>query len=246
MKSQSPKKRHNRQRTKHRAHSTVYSSLPSANINMGAMNVYAEVRGKYSRNANNTVNNLVQASGIVSRPSTSGSLMNYSRRSFGEDRKKDSFKEDRTKEGRNEEEVEKAKRPLNSEERLVIKTRRHREKDSVSEARSSVDGEKRNKNKDKGGNKNKDEDEEKIGSDQEGLGEANEDLENQSGSESELEKEKEKEEADRVTEVSFKTTSSQRRYIEELEQMLREERIRRIKAEGELERLSSRKSHKRQ
>ena len=55
-----------------------------------------------------------------------------------------------------------------------------------------------------------------------------------------------KEDADKITEVSFKTTSSQKRYIEELEQLLRDERMRRIKAEGELERLSTRHGKKHQ
>ena len=47
---------------------------------------------------------------------------------------------------------------------------------------------------------------------------------------------------DKETELSGKASSSQQRYIEELERLLREEKIKRIKAEEKLERLTSKKS----
>ncbi|OMJ80915.1 hypothetical protein SteCoe_18724 [Stentor coeruleus] len=121
-KSTSPIRRPNRSSKRHRAHSTVYSTLPAANINLGAMNVYAEVRGKYSRNANNTINNVVQSSGIVSRPTTSGSLTNYNRRAY--------LNEETTKQEPKVQEEPKNQRPLNNESKIVVKKRRTREKNS--------------------------------------------------------------------------------------------------------------------
>mmetsp|Transcript_1052 Transcript_1052/g.1062 ORF Transcript_1052/g.1062 Transcript_1052/m.1062 type:complete len:162 (+) Transcript_1052:191-676(+) len=46
------------------------------------------------------------------------------------------------------------------------------------------------------------------------------------------------EDEDTASEISFKTTSSQKKYIEELEQLLREERMLRIKLEEELKSLN--------
>ena len=187
------------------------------------MNVYAEVRGKYSRNANNT-KNTVEAPCIVSRPSTSGSLTTYSRRSFVAEEQKKQIQP---------EEAIKNSRPLNSE-KIVVKKRHHKDKDI--ERKEQEDG--RENLKDKINENENDEDilvfgEGNEDDDQEGIKEKG------SGEENDDEN---KEESDKVTEVSFKTTSSQKRYIEELEQMLKIERMKRIKAEGELDRLSSRHS----
>jgi hypothetical protein len=173
------------------------------------MNVYAEVRGKYSRNANNTV----QAPGVVSRPSTSGSLVTYNRRPLNEEKK---------------EQVEelKSQRPVASENIVTVKKKKHRETErnkevefKDNETEKVIENDKDLENNDK---------------------DALEDKEDYSENDSDIEKNQE--ENDKVTEVSFKTTSSQKRYIEELETLLKEERLRRIKAEGELQRLSSRHS----
>ena len=197
------------------------------------MNVYAEVRGKYARNANNT-KNTVEVPCIASRPSTSGSLINYSRRSFG--------REENRKEVQEEEAV-KSSRPLNSETNAA-KKRRYKEKDNnLKETEKNVEDGKEI-DKDKINEKNMDEDGIVL---EEGI----EDDENQKRNKDEEDDDNDnegeiKEDADKITEVSFKTTSSQKRYIEELEQLLRDERMRRIKAEGELERLSTRHGKKHQ
>ena len=215
--SPNPKKRHNRS-SKRRTYSSVYSNLPSANINLGAMNVYAEVRGKYSRNANNTI----QAPNIVSRPTTSGSLTTYNKRFVAEEPKDQPVEEPKTH------------RPVASEHKIVLKKRRYREKEH--EADKSKD-----KNLEEKGEKN-----DKNDKNLENLEENSENPENdyEKDSSDDSSDEKRQEEADKVTEVSFKTTSSQKRYIEELENLLKEERLRRLKAEGELQRLSSRHSHR--
>jgi hypothetical protein len=221
-------KRNNRPQNKHRSHSSVYSTLPAANINLGAMNVYAEVRGKYSRNANNTVNNLQQAPGILSRPSTSGSLVHYNRRLGSADDRKEVEKEPA-------EEAPKQNRSVNNEGKVVVKRRRVRDKE-----------------KDEEKERKKEEvvdrlvvEEEKEGGEEEEEGEKEEKSEDGEGRENDGEEgEGKEEEVDRKTEASFKTTSSQHRYIEELEKMLRMERIRRIEAEDKLQRLSTRNSRR--
>lgn len=212
--TQSLRKRRNRSHSKHRTHSSVYSNLPAANINLGAMNVYAEVRGKYSRNANNT-KNAIEAPCIVSRPTTSGSLRTYTRRSFVSDEPKKEV-----------EEQAKSNRPLN-ENKVAVKRRR------IKDEFEKIKEENENENDEKA---------EKV---EEGE-DAKVDIENFEADKDSQEENSEdsKEEADRVTEVSFKTTSSQKRYIEELENLLKEERLKRLKAEQKLHRLSSRQSHR--
>lgn len=180
------------------------------------MNVYAEVRGKYSRNANKTINTLPQVSGVVSRPSTSGSLVSYNRRyqPVEEARKPEVV-----------EEPARSIRPLKEEVKVSVRPKRENEKKDDDKVQGElqdllvIDHE----NKDGDGDSMVD-DEEKDKVD---------DLENLPNDE------------DRKTEMSFKTTSSQRRYIEELENLLKEERIRRIEAEEKLDRISTSHSKKR-
>ncbi|OMJ67566.1 hypothetical protein SteCoe_35220 [Stentor coeruleus] len=233
-KSLSPVKRYNGSRSKHRAFSNVYSSLPAANINLGTMNVYAEVRGKYARNANNTINNAVQSSGIVSRPTTSGSLKGYTHRNY--------FKEEPDKKEIKPEEDPKNHRPLNNESKTVIKKRRiydaniekikPEEDRLIIENRSNLDDENNKENENELNQKDQ-------GSEVNNTDEA--------GSENEdtILDENLHEDPDKKTEVSFKTTSSQQRYIEELERLLKEERLKRIYAEDKLQRLSTSHSKKR-
>ena len=221
-----PRKRHSRSHSKHRAHSSVYSNLPAANINLGAMNVYAEVRGKYSRNANNT-KNAVEVPKLVSRPTTSGSLRTYTRRSFAsEEHKKDQQVEEQPK----------TSRPLNFESKGIVSNRRvrHRDLDRNSEI-EKIKGAGDDKAKEK-----IEEEDEKNHVDFENL-----EGDKENGSQENSDDEHSKEEADRVTEVSFKTTSSQKKYIEELENLLKEERMKRIKAEDKLQRVTSSHSKKR-
>lgn len=163
----------------------VYSSLPSANINLSALNVYAEVRGKYSRNANKTLNSIPKTNGILTRPSTAGSLKGYSQRSHE----------------KTEEKVVKVeeKKRFNEE---TFKLRNVSKNEAVEEAEIKVEDEITDEGK-------------------------------------EFEEIEERE-----TDLSVKTSSSQQRYIEELEKLLREERIKRIKAEEKLERLTSKKSRR--
>jgi hypothetical protein len=92
--------------------------LPAANINLGAMNVYAEVRGKYSRNANKTINSLPQVSGVVSRPSTSGSLVSYSRKYQPEEVKKPEVVIE-----------QRPSRPLKEEVKVSVRAKKELEKD---------------------------------------------------------------------------------------------------------------------
>lgn len=175
------------------------------------MNVYAEVRGKYSRNANKTINSLPQVSGLVSRPSTSGSLTSYTRRfNVPEEVKRPDPVE----------EVQKPSRPLKEEIKVSVKGKKDELKSKENEKN---DGELQDLliiNHDK-----------EDGEDKEELEQEENDVVD--------ELEKRDLEEDRKTEVSFKTTSSQRRYIEELEMMLKQERIKRIDAEEKLQRLST-------
>ena len=178
------------------------------------MNVYAEVRGKYSRNANKTINSLPQVSGVVSRPSTSGSLVSYTRRyQPAEEQRKPEAVEDPAK----------PLRPLKEEAKVSVRPKKDNERKDEEKGQGElqdllvIDHE----NRDGDGDSMLDEDRDKV-----------DDLENP-------------ENLDRKTDMSFKTTSSQRRYIEELEKLLKEERIRRIEAEEKLERISTSHSKKR-
>lgn len=199
---------------------------------MGTMNVYAEVRGKYARNANNTINNAVQSSGIVSRPTTSGSLKSYTHRNY--------FKEDPVKKEIKPEEDPKNHRPLNNESKLVLKKRRiydvNNEKVKPEEDRLATED---RGNLDNENNKEKEENE--LNQDDQ----ISENDEGDSENEDKILDEKLQEDPDKKTEVSFKTTSSQQRYIEELERLLKEERLKRIHAEDKLQRLSTSHSKKR-
>ena len=211
----------------------MYSNLPAANINLGAMNVYAEVRGKYSRNANNT-KNAVEVPKLVSRPTTSGSLRTYTRRSFAsEEHKKDQQVEEQPK----------TSRPLNFESKGIVSNRRvrHRDLDRNSEIEKIKGaGDDKAKEKIEEEDENKEKEEERNHVDFENL-----EGDKENGSQENSDDEHSKEEADRVTEVSFKTTSSQKKYIEELENLLKEERMKRIKAEDKLQRGTSSHSKKR-
>ena len=175
------------------------------------MNVYAEVRGKYSRNANKTINSLPQVSGVVSRPSTSGSLVSYTRRyQQAEELKKPEVPEEPIK----------PSRPLKEEAKVSVRPKKDNEEKEKEKGELQDLLVLDNENRDGDGDSMVDEDRDKV-----------EDLESPDNE-------------DRKTEMSFKTTSSQRRYIEELEKLLKEERIRRIEAEEKLERIST--SHSKQ
>lgn len=181
------------------------------------MNVYAEVRGKYSRNANKTINSLPQVSGIVSRPSTSGSLTSYAR-------KFNPIEENKRLEPI--EEVKKSSRPLKEETKIAVKGKK--DENLIRQELKGKDNEKGEEGL---------QDLLVIDHDKEGA----EDGDEMEGEENDVVdelKESENEE-DRKTEVSFKTTSSQRRYIEELEMLLKQERIKRIEAEDKLQRIST-------
>ena len=180
------------------------------------MNVYAEVRGKYSRNANKTINSLPQVTGVVSRPSTSGSLVSYTRRyQPAEEARKPEVAE----------EAARPVRPLKEEVRVSVRPKRDNEKRDEDKAQGElqdllvIDHEKKDGD---GDSMVDDEENDRV-----------DDLENHPVDE------------ERKTEASFKTTSSQRRYIEELENLLKEERIRRIEAEEKLDRISTSHSKKR-
>jgi hypothetical protein len=206
-----------------RSKSNFYTNLPSANINLGTLNVYAEVRGKYSRNANKTLNSFPQVSGLVTRPSTSGSLQGYS--------KKDHPSESKTKDVL---ESPKKNRPLVQENRVkFVLGLKEREKNE-----GSLKSELKVQEKDlgQGGTKEIVKNHLELDGDMENL-DLNKDEEIGKG-DCEVE-----EDLDRRTEDSLKTTSSKIRYIEELERLLREERIRRIQAEEKLQKISP--SHRR-
>ena len=196
------------------------------------MNVYAEVRGKYSRNANNT-KNAIEVPNVVSRPTTSGSLRTYTRRSFvSEENKKDQQVEEQGK----------TNRPLNSENKVVVKKRRVRDRDfdKNSEIGRGRPGDDKTKEVIEEGDESKEGEEDRDHVDIENF-----EGDKENGSQENSDDENSKEEADRVTEVSFKTTTSQRRYIEELENLLKEERLKRIKAEDKLERITTSHSKRR-
>lgn len=158
---------------------------------LGTVNVYAEVRGKYARMP---ILNPSQKAGIVSRPATSGSLIKYSRGSHERHRSLPvSIVED-------EEEI---RRPLAQEFATPKRSLVQKEIKSANSPRKIENS----------------------------LPELDKSpklpvvFEERPKHVDDPESETESEEAEVSTEFSFKTTSSQKKYIEELEQMLREERL---------------------
>lgn len=181
---------------------------PMSKVNdMASRNVYAEVRGKYARLP--VANEPQKQLGVVSRPTTSGSYVKYSRKS-----------QNRASSLPPQDEVEvEVKRPLAQEEPARLK-RNLVSRGSLSSrsSRKSVTVPA------------------PIGSTHvnEAIEEINEDLQEEN-----LENEEKMDNGDAETEYSFKTTSSQRKYIEELEQMLRAERLKRLQAEEQLKKLKN-------
>ena len=200
----------------------VYSNLPASNINTAALSLYGEVRGKYSRNAFKTINSLPNTTGLVSRPSTAGSLQKYSRKGHSTDSK--NRKLDETSPA--------SKRPLPYETRVRF-------------ADEVVNYEKNGKREEGTGNYQEDcvkmddlaglvkENEDGGKNDRENGG--NEGNENRDCFDDPIdlvgEEEIEEKDFGKKTEVSFRTSKSQIRYIEELEKLIQEERSRRIQAE---------------
>ncbi|CAG9316556.1 unnamed protein product [Blepharisma stoltei] len=179
-----------------------YNPPKQAN-NLGTVNVYAEVRGKYARmpipNPNPT------KSSVISRPTTQGSLVKYSKRSHG---RALSLPPQEEQEAEN-------KRPLAKEENSPKRNLVSRGSATSKISKKAV----KVPTVEKSTNEKQDvliigENEEKQA--EEVITEENEENE---------------QEQDAETEYSFKTTSSQKKYIEELEKLLKEERVKRLKAE---------------
>ncbi|CAG9310264.1 unnamed protein product [Blepharisma stoltei] len=236
-----------------------------------ATNVYAEVRGKYARpppplakppSAMSMLN--PQENKLISRPATAGSLRPRSQQResvkiLPQDDSPRKIEDDRNNgKGNLRPKSQQREYKRFNEETSSVKNKIDEDRKSVasdiisvrSKARSTRSySSKRGESPDKSPLQKR-ENYEHVKENTDVVNEEKEEIVNEEGEVVENEAENkeegaEKSEQDVISVHSFVTTSSQKRYIEELEDLLRQEKLRRIRAEEQLEKVSSRASQRR-
>ena len=185
------------------------------------------------------MNSLPNTAGLVSRPSTAGSLHKYSRKGHSTDSRK----------GKPEEDSPGARRPLPCETRVhfadeVVNDGKYGKREEVrgpykedgvrrdglgSSRKDREDGAKNEAHEDREQREDREPREPREGDERKSHDERDELIGEEDIEENDFGKK---------TEVSFKTGKSQIRYIEELEKLIQEERIRRIQAEEKFQKKS--------